>query len=222
MAILIPTYNRAAIVRRTVQLLREHLHYSGHVNIIVGCDGSDDTPDALQRLSDPDLRVLTSPSSGLGANVNRLMRACGCDFMLSMDDDHHLIAPLSLDRHVAKLMRDESAGWIHLLMEARGDEHFDSYKFTATLDGSHYWRVDWNSPEHFIMSFRPHLFHRRWLEVYGWVPEGLKTGQTEYLYAQACKARGQQGSAPAVLVPLSAYGFDHWAHVGESWNKRGL
>ncbi len=221
-AVLIPSFNRAAIVRRTIELIRAHLHYSGRVRVVVGCDGTDDTPDVLQAMGDADLRVLSQPSGSLGANINRLMRVCGTAFMLAMDDDHHLIAPLHLDRHVAKLMRDESAGWIHLLMEARGDEHFDPYRFTAQLDGAHYWRVDWSSPEHFIMSFRPHLFHRRWLECYGWLPEGLKTGQTEWLYAQSCKARGLQGSAPAVLVPLSAYGFDTWAHVGVSWNKRGF
>jgi hypothetical protein len=82
--------------------------------------------------------------------------------------------------------------------------------------------VDWRSPEHFIMSFRPHLFHQRWLESYGWLPEGLKTGQTEWVYAQHCRERGLQGSAPAVLVPLIAHGAETWHHVGVSWNKRGL
>jgi GT2 family glycosyltransferase len=221
-AVLIPSYNRAAIVRRTVELLRQNLRYSGRVQIFVGCDGTDATPDALSSLNDPGLAVFSAPSGSLGANVNRLTRATQAELLLAMDDDHHLIAPLSLDRHVAKLQQDITAGWIHLLMEARGDEHFDPYQFVGALDRDHYWRVNWNSPERFIMSFRPHLYHRRWLESYGWLPEGLVTGRTEFEYANHCKQRGQLGRAPAVLVPLCAYGFDTWAHVGESWNRRGL
>lgn len=223
-AVCIPTFNRAAIVRRTVELLLAHLHYSGRVTVIVGCDGDDDTPDALIETG---ASVLSQRAGGVGANMNRLLKmaqAQRIEFYITMDDDHHLIAPLCLDRHVTKLMSDASAGRIHLLMEAKNDEHYDNYKFIGTLDSDHYWRVHWDSPEHFIMSFRPNLTHQRWWDVMGYLPEGLRTGETEWQYAAHCRMAGQSGAGVNVLVPLTAPGRETWAHVnnGVSWNRMGL
>jgi glycosyltransferase involved in cell wall biosynthesis len=223
-AVLIPTFNRAEIVSRTVELVASNLRYSGHVAIYVGCDGDDDTPDRLAGLP---CTVIARRAGGIGANVNRLVktaRRAGCSLFITMDDDHHLAQPLSLDRHAMKLTRDTGAGRIHLLMEAVNDEHFDPYQFTATLDHDHYWRVHWDSPEHFIMSFRPNLTHSRWWEVMGYLPEGLKTGETEWTYAQHCKSIGRSAGGVNVLVPLCAYGYDHWQHNngGKSWNHSGL
>lgn len=222
-AVLIPTFNRAEIVSRTVDLVASNLRYSGHIAICVGCDGDDDTP---ERLTGSPCAVLANRAGGIGANVNRLLKVAqrnGAQLFITMDDDHHLVAPLALDRHVAKLMNDASAGRIHLLMEAVNDEHFDPYRFTATLDKDHYWRVHWDSPEHFIMSFRPSLTHSRWWEVMGYLPEGLRTGETEWQYAAHCKSVGAGGGVN-VYVPLCAYGFDHWQHnnEGKSWNQSGL
>lgn len=221
----IPTYNRRTIVCATVDLLFKHLQYSGAVEYLVGCDGSDDTPLALDDFDD--VTVLDTPSGGIGSNVNRLVELAhiqGCDLTITMDDDHHLVAPLNLDRHAAKLMSDAGAGRIHLLMEAVGDEHFDTYKFVAHLDRDHYWRVHWQSPEQFIMSFRPSLSHRRWWEVMGPLPEGLRTGETEGRYALHCKQQGLEGAGVDVLVPLTAPGRETWVHNAApfSWNQRGF
>lgn len=230
-AILIPTFNRAQTVKRTVDLLFAHLRYDGNITAFVGCDGTDNTPDQLccpymGLEGHRDIVVLDQPSGGIGRNLNRLIKQAqsqGFKYFISLDDDHHLVRPLELDRHVAKLRDDPSAAWIHLLMEAKHDEHFDSYKFTATLDQHHYWRVHWNSAEHFIMSFRPHLFHQRFLDVFGYLPEGLRTGQTEWEYAAQVKRIGPE-SGLNVLVPLTAPGRETWEHNnnGVSWNKMGL
>jgi len=231
-AILIPTYNRAQIVKQTVSLLLRNLQYSGFAFVIVGCDGDDDTAEVIKSLDDDSvrrfsIRVLNNRAGGIGANLNRLIRVAQAErveYFIGMDDDHHLIAPLCLDPHVEKLMLDKSAGWIHLLMEARGDEHYDRYKFTASLDGDHYWRIHWDSAERFIMSFRPHLFHTRWLEAFGYLPERLKTGETEWSYSGSCKQRGNIGVGVNALVPLRAYGAETWHHNngGKSWNQLGL
>lgn len=224
-AVLVPTYNRAPVVARTVELVLRNMQYSGRVSVHVGVDGTDDTVQAMLPYEMTGrVHVVNSPKRGLGANVNHLVRECKADYMIAMDDDHHLIAPLCLDRHVEKLQKDHRAAWIHLLMEARGDEHFDNYKFKAELDKDHYWRVDWQSAEHFIMSFRPHLFTRRWVQVMGMLPEGLKTGRTEYTYAAHVKQMGQSGVNVDVLVPLTAPGRETWAHdaAPESWNRKGL
>lgn len=222
--ICIPSFNRASVVTRTVDLLHANLKYAGVVQVFVGCDGDDDSPHRLQRCG---AMVLDTPSGGIGANVNRLVDEAhrwGADITLTMDDDHHLVAPLNIDRHVAKLMDDAGAGRIHLLMEAVGDEHFAPYKFVAHLDRDHYWCVHWDSPEHFIMSFRPSLSHRRWWEVMGPLPERLRTGETEGRYALHCKQQGLNGAGVDVLVPLTAPGRETWVHNAApfSWNQRGF
>ena len=230
-AVCIPTFNRAPIVRRTVELVLSNLHYAGPIHVIVGCDGDDDTPDQIEQIRDtPPGRVVTvlrSRAGGLGANMNRLIRLAqsqGISMHLGMDDDHHLIAPLRLDRHVRKLMTDASAGWIHLLMEAKGDEHFDRYQFTASLDSDHYWRIHWDCMERFVMSFRPHLAHMRWFEVMGYLAEGLRTGETEWEYSGRCKQRGMAGAGVNAYVPLVAHDAETWHHAngGVSWNQMGL
>lgn len=230
-AILVPTFNRAGVCVRTVELLLTNLKYSGELQVFVGCDGSDNTPQllaewAMQSGNAQRVTILAQPSGGIGANFNRLatMAHQETDFLISLDDDHHLVAPINLDRHVAKLRDDMTAGWIHLLLEAVGDEHFDPYKFTAVLDKDHYWRIDWACPERFVMSFRPHLFHWRFIEVMGLLAEGLKTGETEYEYATRTKTRGNQFAGVDVLVPFVGYGRDHWHHNAAdfSWNQRGF
>jgi len=52
--------------------------------------------------------------------------------------------------------------------------------------------------------------------------EGIPTGRCEVEFNQRAKRMGIAGQLPDVLVPLCAYGFDYWAHVGDSWNKKGL
>lgn len=221
-AIVIPTYDRALIVKRTVELLRKNLRYSGRLRFWVGCDGSDRTPSLLS--DEPDVVTLSHPSGSFGSNLNRLHQAAwdaGCEFTVALDDDHWLMNPLRLDEHVAKLRDDESAGWIHLLLDAVGDEDNDGYKFVAHLDGRH-WVLQYDSPDEWPCSFRAHLSHRRFHEAVGPFAEGLQTGRTEYEFNQRAKRMGVAGQLPAVLVPLCSYGYQYWAHVGKSFNKRGL
>lgn len=221
-AVLIPTYNRAAIVVQTIALLRKNLRYSGRISYYVGIDGDGD--DSSSALSESGVSLLTPPTGSLGANLNRLYRAAGVagrEFYLELDDDHWLMNPLKLDEHVAKLRDDVTTGWIHLLVDAVGDEDNDGYCFTAHLDGKH-WRLNYDSPDQWPCSFRAHLSHRRFHQKVGAFQEGVPSGRCEWEFNQRAKRMGIEGKLPDILVPLCAYGFQHWAHVGQSWNRRGL
>lgn len=227
LGIYVPTFNRAAIVRRTVELLIQNVVYDGPIQIHVGVDGTDDTADKLHGLNETPSRsifVHPYPSGSLGANVNRMvmsMRQRGVKIMMGLDDDHWLVQPLMLDRHVRKLHEDSTAARVHLMLEAVGDDNWDSYDFVATLGKDYYWRVHWDSPGQFLMSFRPHLVHERWWESFGLLPEGLQTGRTEWEYSRYTKQAGP-GTGLNVFVPLTVPGREAWHHVGESWNRRGL
>ncbi len=206
----IPTFNRPDILSRTINLLKENLHYSGEIHYRVGNDG-----DRLDDLH-PDIEIISGPRRGLGANLNKLIMTTETDIMMQMDDDHWLIQPMALDRHIARLRDDTRAGWIRLMGIA-------AHEYTADLIDD-YWYVRWDSKFTYIPSNRPHLKHRRFHEFFGLYPSGLKLGQTEESFCLGCKdiaARYGYGPAPRVLVPLDCLTESSWQHVGESWQHKG-
>jgi len=212
--ILIPTFNRPTIVARTVELLRANLSYSGEIEYYV----SEDSAETVVDINASDVQVLRGPQRGLGANLNFLLRTCPHTILMQMDDDHHLIASLVLDKLVNHLMNEPDAGWMRLMGVG-----FHNYR--ATLNGV-YWYVDWESPGIYIPSTRPHIKHRRFIEAYGFYPEGLKLGATEEGYCHQCKNRAIQlrmasMPAPKVLVPLEVATEDSWLHVGDSYQNYG-
>lgn len=218
-AVIIPTYNRAEIVGQTIRLLRDNIIYEHGLVFYVGCDGDDNTPEVVQSIDGAQVICLSESAGSFGANINRLLvyaAHLGHDLFLQLDDDHHLKHPLILDNHARYLNDFELAGWIRLM-------GVGYHKYNAKLNGL-YWYVDWDSPELYITSMRPHLKHRRFLETFGAYPEGLKLGQTEESYCHQCKdvALTTEGTLPSVLVPLDVTTESSWDHVGNSWQSKGL
>ena len=218
-AIIIPTYNRAKIVHWTIALLRSNLRYSGQFRFYVGCDGTDNTPDAL---SDSDCIILTPGSGSLGANLNRLLaraQADGIDYYFSLDDDHALMNRINLDPHVERLINDTSSGWIQMLLDAVNDEHFEPSKFTAHVEGK-YWRVHYDDQDDWPFSFRAHLSTRAMHEALGKFLEGVVPGICEWEFNQRAKTLGVSGKLPSVLLPVCAYGYSFWGHVGQGPSRK--
>jgi glycosyltransferase involved in cell wall biosynthesis len=241
-SVLIPTYNRANIVRGTVAFLNLNLLYDGPVTFIVGVDGDDNTAETLNSIRLPGGRglvVLDGPrrqglsDTGLGANLNMLMAASQDDIVIQMDDDHHLVSPLNITPHVkhltgkstplpgCKSFSSEAAGWIRLMGVG-----FHSY--TATLRGM-YWYVHWDSVGEYslyIPSNRPHIKHRRFHKHYGKYPVNMKLGETEEAFCHQCRNKanehvGDRWEIPHVLVPLNSQSETAWKHVGHSFQTQG-
>ncbi|WP_150118011.1 glycosyltransferase family 2 protein, partial [Meiothermus taiwanensis] len=85
-SVVIPTYNRAQLLARTV---RAFLAQDGvPFEVIVVDDGSTDaTPEVLAGFRDPRLRVLRQPNAGLASARNAgLLQARG-QYVLFNDDD---------------------------------------------------------------------------------------------------------------------------------------
>ena len=207
-AVLIPTYNRHAIVQETVGLLRMHLVYDGRIDLYVSEDGE------MGRISGATL--IEGPHQGLGANLNYLlMLTSGYDLVMQMDDDHHLRKPLDLTTHAAHLRTNAQAGAVRLM-------GVGGHRYTASLEGD-YWRLHWDGPELYVASNRPHLKHARFHAAYGGYPEGMRLGATEEAFCHQCKdaAKALGSTAPAVYVPL-CQDDSAWSHVGDSWQLRGL
>lgn len=224
-AVLLPTYERPEVLARTVELLRQNLNYSGQVKILIG----DDSHEPTFRVGSADAGYFFHGGQqyGLGRNLNSLLVEAvnlGIDLVIQQDDDHQLVKPLELDKHVKKLMDDKTAGAIRLM-------GVGGHKYRANLDGL-YWRLDWQSPEVYICSNRPHLKSiSRFHGMYGGYHEGFKLGLTEEKFCHTCidiaKERIEQGLPTVdVLVPLDVLTESSWEHNEISgvisWQARGF
>lgn len=222
-SILLPTYNRTQTVAMTISRLHQFLIYPGQITYWLGVDN--DNESALQVASyimevtglcvnaiDGPRRKIHKPGS-LGANINMLLSATHDNLLMQMDDDHHIQRTIDLTSHVEKLLTDTSSGWIRLM-------GVGFHRYCACLDGR-YWRVNWDSPELYIPSNRPHIKHRRFHDHFGLYPEGLKLGETEEAFCHKCKDIASKVSGPQVLVPLDVLTETSFDHVGHSFQLLG-
>lgn len=222
-AVLIVTYQRVDVLRRTIGGLLQSLTYAGPLRYVIADDGSTDgTHEMIDTLRSAglDATLVISNRAGLGANTNAGLRAAFAltDLVLQLQDDMLLLQPLDLTAHVDRLLAHPQDGFIRLW-------GVGGHRYTATLDGA-YWRVDWASDELYIPSDRPHLKTRRFVEAAGYYPEGLPTAQTEETFCHQAKnmARAKAGGVPFVLVPHSTEterNFDHQCW-GSRWRDQGL
>jgi len=223
LAVLIPTYNRPAIVQRTVDLLLSNLRYQGQLIIYVGDDSdNDDTKRAVHGY--PAAMVIPAPRKGLGANLNMLINTTTERLIVQMDDDHQLVAPLDLTPHADKLIREPLAGWIHLMNNAQGNEHWDVSDYVLRGDDLRHNRIMPESPCKFIASNQPHIKKRAAHDYYGVYSQPAKTWQQETEFNERVQAmhREKPDTSPRFYVPVEAYGFRYWRHVGDSYVARGL
>lgn len=232
-AVIIPTYNRTSILVDTVDCLQTMAMYPGTLEFYIGVDNDKEGYQAVAdkiwtrnqtlkcHVFDGPRRTGLKSGGYLGANLNMLLNraiANGHQIFMQMDDDHQLSRALDLSPHVEKLMTDDSIGWIRLM-------GVGFHRYCACLQG-HYWRVRWDSPELYIPSNRPHLKHKRFHDVFGVYPTGLKLGETEESFCHQCKnvalaAMAQGKSTPDVAVPLSVLTESSWNHVGQSLQLQG-
>lgn len=223
LSVLIPTYKRAAIVQRTVDLILSNLRHLGQVTIYVGDDAGDgETAAALRGY--PSTMVLKTTGRGLGANLNTLLRATSDDLLVQLDDDHQLIAPIDVTPHVDKLVREPLAGWVHLMMNAQLNEHWIVSDFSLRGDDLRHWRIMPDSPCKFLASNQPHIKHRRVHQHYGLYAEPEKTWQQETEFNERVQHmhRAEPDTSPRFYVPVEAYGFRYWKHVGDSYVQKGM
>lgn len=220
---IIPTYHRPMILRQTIELLQRNLVYPGEVYYYVSTDApGDGAVEAVGGL--PHVHIWDGPQRGMGANLNFLLDRvadAGGNIILQLDDDSHLVKPIELLPHVIKLNADPTAGVIRLCW-------IGGHRYLAQLEADQsanqaYWRVRWDSPEHYIASNRPHLKHKRWHEQMGRFPEGQLIGATEEGFCHQCLRRGELPDALSVLIPADVTTESGWQHAGKlSWQSQGL
>lgn len=237
--ILLCTYDRYDMIRKTVDALIEHLHYpDDKVHLLVA---DDSTPgkyiSRLQRLKafkHWDTRfVSTQQNGGWGRNVNNGLKQVRTDYVFFLEDDYVLTRPLDLRVGVALLASKPHIGMLryrgtagsrmimhHFEADIRG--YLPDYKES---DGTQvpgkvtYLLLDGGSQSLWVYSNGPHLkrvpqFHRH----YGMYAEGKKLGATEESFAHVVKDRMKIPGAPCIgilpeWIPL------HWQHIGRSYQR---
>lgn len=222
-SVLLPTYNRTQIVTDTVAALKMLLQYPGSISFWLGVDNDNESADQVVGhiffVTGINVNAINGPrrksgKGSLGANLNALLRATKDEILIQMDDDHLLLKSIDLRSHVERLMTDDTCGWIRLM-------GVGFHKYCGCLDGR-YWRVNWDSPELYIPSNRPHIKHRRFHEYFGMYPEGLRLGETEERFCHQCKDKALSTKAgPQVLVPLDVTTELSWDHIGRSFQLQG-
>jgi glycosyltransferase involved in cell wall biosynthesis len=212
-ALLITTYNRADTLAENLHRVGKYIKYDGKIEIVIADDGSNDHTE-LMLSQNYAVHFVQTDRKGLGANTNNGLRKAFslADTVIQFQDDVWIDAPLDLTPHVERLKQSD-AGWIRLGRIANHNLH-------AELNGE-YWRVNWHSPEIYIASDQPHLKHKRFHDMAGYYPEGMKIGDTENAWCGWTREIGIKGELPSVLIPVDVPN-GIWRHVGASWQSEGL
>ena len=217
-AVVISTYNRKAILKETLERSQTYLKSDETIKYFICDDGS---TDGSQDLIYPSaiLQLIQNNRVGLGANTNSGLRVAfkDTDIVLQYQDDMWLNHKLYLDEHVRFLRStDNWIKWIRL-----GQYLYPPPEFEAKLAGE-YWEIDWNSPELYIASDKPHIKHIDFHKYFGYYPEGLKIGDTENKWVGHTRETGSNSlTSPKVGIAANVHN-ETFSHVGESWQGVGL
>lgn len=104
--VVIPTYNRAHVICRTIDNVFEQTY--PNIEVIVVDDGSTDDTQARLRQYAGRIRVISQPNAGPAAARNRGIEAARREFIALQDSDD-LWMPTKLERQVALLQRSDKS-----------------------------------------------------------------------------------------------------------------
>jgi glycosyltransferase involved in cell wall biosynthesis len=139
-SVVIPTYNRAYCIARTIDSVLAQTHRD--LEVVVVDDGSTDgTAELLARTypAEPRLRVLSKPNGGVSAARNHGIRAARGEFIALLDSDDCFL-PWKLEVQLACLAAVPDAGMIWTDMDAIGpDGEVSARRFLRTMYGAYQW-----------------------------------------------------------------------------------
>lgn len=208
------TWNRKQELMQTVAAFLKYAMYPRELLRLHIADDASPFPyihDIINMYPNYNWSYSVTNRKGWGANVNTAMRQATTDYIFINEDDYVPQAPFDLVKGVSVLEEVPSIGCIryshlvgHLGLRLNVEE---------TLDRIHYLRiVKEDSTFLYVYSNRPHLQHRRFRDVYGAYPEGIKLGETEETYAK--KVFGSIGG-PDVAILYN--GTIDYQHIGKTF-----
>jgi glycosyltransferase involved in cell wall biosynthesis len=109
-SVIIPTYNRAALVQRAITSLIKQTRLPDEI-IIIDDGSTDETPDILAQYSAP-VRTIRQPNAGRSAARNTGLQIATGDLIALLDSDDFL-PPESIARRAAVFERDPALGVVY-------------------------------------------------------------------------------------------------------------
>jgi len=195
---------RLETMARTIRSWREHLKYEGKIHIHIADDGSDIVPgDPFWKDVVGDWASMSfsrQEHRGVGDSLNAGWAACHeiTPITLYAVDDWSLIADLDITPWVRLLLENESVGCICL---GASHPHLRGGVLTTFAQG---WTISWERYA-FYWGMRPALYHRRFLDAYGPLPEMMNACECERLYNRDICASQGPSVEHAILHP--------WQHL---------
>jgi glycosyltransferase involved in cell wall biosynthesis len=105
-SVIIPTYNRAGVICRTIKNVLEQTHQN--LEVIVVDDGSTDETQARLEQYGERIRIITQSNAGPAAARNRGIEAA-CGKIIAFQDSDDIWLPTKLERQVALLERVDTS-----------------------------------------------------------------------------------------------------------------
>ena len=119
-SVVIPTYNRASFIERTVRSVLDQMHAS--FEIIVVDDGSTDNTEAIvTAISDARIRYIKTKNAERGHARNTGTAAASGDYITFLDSDD-LLYPKYLSTAAASLAEYQQPAFFHLAYEIRNGD----------------------------------------------------------------------------------------------------
>jgi glycosyltransferase involved in cell wall biosynthesis len=213
LAVMLITYNRPVEIRQTIQGLLKWAYgvdlRTAHWHI---CD--DGSPgDYVEEIKRdfPDLYWTSTITQreGWGANANAGLKALKEDFIFLCEDDYEAERRIYLGEGLKILSECTDIGliryggiWMHLGPEYR------------VTDGDNYYKFSYKNAPLNLYSNQPHLCHRRFIDAYGFYPEGFSLAETELRYADSVKE--QIKSKHIVSAALKRDKLSCFKHIGKT------
>jgi len=213
--VMIITYNRPKIIRRTIDAYKEHLRYDGELIWRLADDGS--PPGYLEDLAAdyPELNLewTVTNRKGLASNINKGLKACETKYTFFTEDDWMCIRSIDLTRGMTLL---ENVPQVAVVV-------FDTANYRVTLH-AYSLQVNGGRVDYYIKDFEcrywypghPHLKHSGFHEAYGYYVEGTHRGKAELaFYYQARKVK----DGPEVAILPEYTGKRPFKHIGPPRRK---
>lgn len=173
----LPDAEREQRLRALNQTIYSHsLHLlRGDLSFIVVHDGKQDT--RFETRMPYERHLWTGEHKGVGASLNIGFEVAfsRAPYALYVVDDWELTAAFDMEPWITLLEKNEDIGAVRL-----GPPHPDLTGMIKHFgEGGWAMRLDRHN---FVFSFRPTLFHKRFFEAYGKIPEGVSSFDAEDIY----------------------------------------
>ena len=179
-SVILPTYNRSAVVATTIERFLAQEYPSGRLEILVADNSSDDTPAMVRRLAagtDVPVRLLTSAERLPAVKRNQALRAASGGLVLFMNDDVWVrpdFVATHVAAHAAHLDPVAVVGLVEQSRQMPRDPFIDwyqpfAYREIADRAGQevsyrHHWSMNLSVPRA-VMLERNLVFHEDWAEI---------------------------------------------------------